>query len=77
MDVNQSLPLLAGLSPAQFMHRHWQKKPLLVRQAIPGFQPLLNRAALFKLAAGEQVESRLIVQQAKGWRILNLFDTRD
>jgi len=69
MDVNQSLPLLAGLSPAQFMHRHWQKKPLLVRQAIPGFQPLLNRAALFKLAAGEQVESRLIVQQAKGWRM--------
>ena len=51
------------------MRRHWQKKPLLVRQAMPGFQPLLNRAALFKLAAREQVESRLIVQQAKGWRM--------
>jgi 50S ribosomal protein L16 3-hydroxylase len=69
MDVNQSLALLAGLSPAQFMRRHWQKKPLLVRQAVPGFQPLLSRAALFKLAAGEQVESRLIVQQARGWRM--------
>lgn len=69
MDVNQSLALLAGLSPAQFMRRHWQKKPLLVRQALPGFQPLLSRAALFKLAASEQVESRLIVQQAKGWRM--------
>jgi 50S ribosomal protein L16 3-hydroxylase len=69
MDVNQSLALLAGLSPAQFMRRHWQKKPLLVRQALPGFQPLLSRAALFKLAAKEQVESRLIVQQAKGWRM--------
>lgn len=53
----------------QFMRRHWQKKPLLVRQAVPGFQPLLSRAALFKLAANEQVESRLIVQQAKGWRM--------
>lgn len=69
MDVNQSLALLAGLSPAQFMRRHWQKKPLLVRQAIPGFKPPLSRAALFKLAASEQVESRLIVQQAKGWRM--------
>jgi 50S ribosomal protein L16 3-hydroxylase len=69
MDVNQSLALLAGLSPAQFMRRHWQKKPLLVRQAMPGLKPLLSRAELFKLAAGEQVESRLIVQQAKGWRM--------
>ena len=67
MEVNQPLALLAGLTPAQFMRRHWQKKPLLVRQAIPGFQPFLSRAALFKLAASEQVESRLIVQQDKGW----------
>ncbi|MEO7159592.1 MAG: cupin domain-containing protein [Polaromonas sp.] len=67
MDVNQPLALLAGLSPAQFMRRHWQKKPLLVRQAIPGFQPFLSRAALFRLAAREQVESRLMVQQEKGW----------
>ena len=69
MDVNQSLDLLGGLSPAQFMRRHWQKKPLLVRQALPGMLPLLSRAALFKLAGREQVESRLIVQQAKGWRM--------
>jgi len=67
MDVNQPLSLLAGLTPAQFMRRHWQKKPLLVRQAIPDFKPFLSRAALFKLAAREQVESRLIVQQEKSW----------
>jgi 50S ribosomal protein L16 3-hydroxylase len=69
MDVNQSLELLAGLSPAQFMRRHWQKKPLLIRQALPGMQPVLSRAALFRLAAQEHVESRLIVQQPKGWRM--------
>ena len=69
MEVNQPLALLAGLTPAQFMRRHWQKKPLLVRQAIPGFQPFLSRAALFKLAVSEQVESRLIVQQDKGWSL--------
>jgi 50S ribosomal protein L16 3-hydroxylase len=67
MDVNQPLDLLAALSPAQFMRRHWQKKPLLVRQAIPGFKPLLSRAALFAMAANEDVESRLIVQKNDGW----------
>lgn len=69
MDVNQPLPLLAGLTPAQFMRRHWQKKPLLVRQAIPGFKPLLSRAELFRLAAQPQVESRLVVQQPSSWRM--------
>jgi len=69
MDVNQPLALLAGLAPAQFMRRHWQKKPLLVRQAIPGFKPLLSRTELFRLAAQEQVESRLVVQQPAGWRM--------
>ncbi|MCY1167293.1 MAG: cupin domain-containing protein [Pseudomonadota bacterium] len=69
MDVNQALSLLAGLTPAQFMRRHWQKKPLLVRQALPGFRPVLSRAELFKLAAREEVESRLIVQNKTGWRM--------
>lgn len=69
MDVNQPLDLLAGLSPAQFMRRHWQKKPLLVRQAMPGFKPLLSRTDLFAMAADEEVESRLIVQKGDGWKM--------
>ncbi len=69
MDVTSALPLLGGLTPQQFMRRHWQKKPLLVRQAMPGFRPVLERAALFRLAGEEQVESRLVQQQAKGWRM--------
>ena len=69
MDVNQPLSLLAGLTPAQFMRRHWQKKPLVVRQAIAGLEPLLSRAELFKLAASEGVESRLIVQNQDGWTL--------
>ena len=68
MDIQQPLQLLGGLTPHQFMKRHWQKKPLLVRQAIPGFKPLLERAALFDLAAREGVESRLLSQGAKGWQ---------
>ena len=69
MDVNQPLDLLAGLSPTQFMRRHWQKKPLLVRQALPGFMPLLSRADLFALAADDAVESRLIAQKGDGWHM--------
>jgi len=61
--------LLGGLSPAQFMRRHWQKKPLLIRNAIPGFAPLLTRQQLFDMAAEEAVESRLIVRKPQGWTL--------
>ena len=71
MDVHHALPLLAGLTPAQFMRRHWQKKPLLVRGAIPGLKPLLSRAELVALASDEGVESRLIVKKGDGWRMKN------
>jgi hypothetical protein len=47
------------------MRRHWQKKPLLVRQAWPGVQPPLPRAALFELAARDDVESRLVACQRR------------
>jgi 50S ribosomal protein L16 3-hydroxylase len=61
--------MLGGLSPAQFMRRHWQKKPLLIRNALPGFKPFLTRQQLFAMASDEAVESRLIVHQAKGWTL--------
>jgi 50S ribosomal protein L16 3-hydroxylase len=68
MNTDQALPLLGNLSPDQFMRRHWQRKPLLVRQAIPGFQPFLDRRELAALAEREDVESRLITSgTAKGW----------
>ncbi|PIM54989.1 cupin [Roseateles chitinivorans] len=63
-DVDARLPLLGGLSPAQFMKRHWQKQPLLVRQALPGVQPPIDRVGLAALAASDEVESRLVTQQS-------------
>jgi 50S ribosomal protein L16 3-hydroxylase len=69
MDVTQILPLLGGISPQQFMQRYWQKKPLLIRQAIPGFQALLDRSALFALAEQEEVESRLVTQVNGQWKM--------
>ena len=71
MDITQPLTLLGGISPARFMRQYWQKKPLLIRQAVPGMQPLLARAALFALAGQDDVESRLITRASKGgtWRL--------
>jgi 50S ribosomal protein L16 3-hydroxylase len=69
MDTEQPLALLGGLTPSQFMKRHWQKKPLLVRNAIPDFVPCVNRTELVALAAQEGVESRLIVDSDKGWKM--------
>ena len=70
MPIHRPLPLLGGLTPDQFMRRHWQKKPLLVRQAIAGFGPLLSPAELFALAGREDVESRLVAQDPRtGWRL--------
>jgi 50S ribosomal protein L16 3-hydroxylase len=67
MQITQTLPLLGGLSPQQFMKRHWQKKPLLVRGAVPGLEPLLPPKELFALAAREDVESRLVAQASGKW----------
>ena len=71
MDVHHALPLLSGLTAAQFMRRYWQKKPLLVRGAIPCFKPLLSRSELFKMSFDDQVESRLIVKESQGWHMKN------
>ena len=67
MNVQTPLPLLGGISPELFMAKYWQKKPLLIRAAVPGMQPLLTRPALFDLAANEAVESRLVEQKNGQW----------
>ena len=64
--LDQPAVLLGGLSPADFMRQHWQRAPLLVRQALPGVQPPLTRADLFRLAESEDVESRLVTRRGRG-----------
>ena len=72
MNIDEPLQLLGGLSPKTFMQRHWQKKPLVIRQGIPGFTPPLDRTDLLDLAAQDEVQSRLVVQAGAGgeqpWR---------
>ncbi len=67
MNDQTPLTLLGGISPAQFMHTYWQKKPLVIRAAVPSMAPLVSRDALFDMAANEAVESRLIERKNNAW----------
>ena len=69
MDITQPLQLLGGLTAQQFMKRHWQKKPLLVREAMPIPMSEPDRAQLFALVARDEVESRLVTRDARGWQL--------
>jgi len=66
--LDRPCTVLGGLTPAHFMRRHWQQRPLLVRQALVDAAPL-ERRALFALAAQEEVESRLVVREGARWRL--------
>jgi 50S ribosomal protein L16 3-hydroxylase len=54
---------LGGLSPQAFLRRHWQKRPLLVRGALPDCEGIVTKDALFALSARDDVESRLVRKQ--------------
>jgi 50S ribosomal protein L16 3-hydroxylase len=69
MHIGRSTPLLGGLSAREFMRRHWQKKPLLIRAAKPPGAPIVKRADLFALAADDAVESRLVQCDGDRWSL--------
>jgi 50S ribosomal protein L16 3-hydroxylase len=54
--------LLGGCPPRRFLREHWQKKPLLVRAALPGFTGLLPPAELAALAYRDDAQSRLVIR---------------
>lgn len=62
---------LGELSASQFLHEYWQKKPCLIRQAFPGFEPPLDGDDLAGLACEELAESRLVTGtfEAADWNL--------
>lgn len=54
--------LLGNLSVNEFLRDYWQKKPLLIRAALPQFEGLLTPQAALKMACTEDVQARLITQ---------------
>ena len=62
-----SFPVLGDISAEDFLAEYWQKKPLLIRNAIPNFQPPVDGNDLAGLSLEPEVESRLVV--GKDWQI--------
>lgn len=67
--MNSPLALLNNLTPSQFLTEYWQKKPLLIRQAIPNFEGLLTPNELAGLACEEDVQSRIVQNIDQSWQL--------
>ena len=65
MNPDTPLQLLGGITAREFMRDYWQKKPLLVRQAIPGFESPISPDELAGLALEEEIESRLVIEHGE------------
>ncbi len=59
----QPITQLGTVSIADFLRDYWQQKPLLIRNAFPGFQSPLDGDDLAGLALEETVESRLVLER--------------
>ena len=68
--MTKPLALLNHLTPAQFLAEYWQKKPLLIRGAIPDFTGLLSPNELAGLACEEDVQARIIKQNKGKWSVV-------
>jgi len=77
LPISDPWALFGGISPKRFMKDYWQKKPLLVRGAIPAFSLApqngessltspISYEELVELSGQDDVESRLI--QSRPWR---------
>lgn len=63
--------LLGGLTARDFLRRYWQKRPLLVRGALPGAAGVVTEKALAALAARDDVESRIVERRGNRWDTLH------
>ena len=81
--MDKPLQLLGNLKPSEFLRDYWQKKPLLIRAAIPNFTGLLTPNELAGLACEDDVQARLIEYKQgqhknKKWSVKNgPFDDAD
>ena len=60
--INTPLEILGGISAEVFLRDYWQKKPLLIRKAIPDFVSPLDGNDLAGLSLEDMVESRIVLE---------------
>jgi len=61
--MHSSINPLGNLTPEQFLKEYWQKKPLVIRQALPNIQCPISAEELAGLACEEDVSSRIIIEK--------------
>lgn len=63
--------VLGHLTVEEFLRDYWQQKPVLIRNAMPDFEPLLPADELAGLSLEDDIESRLIIEEGKSgpWEI--------
>jgi 50S ribosomal protein L16 3-hydroxylase len=68
--MTQRLRFPDGLDPASFLRDYWQRRPLLMRDALPGFRSAISPDELAGLACEDEVESRLVLERGeRPWEV--------
>jgi len=70
--MSRGLAFPEGITAESFLHFFWQKRPLLMRAALPGFASPLDPDELAGMACEGGVESRLVRQLRAGpipWKV--------
>ncbi len=66
--TERRFPILGEIGAAQFLAEYWQRKPLLIRNALPGFQSPIEPDELAGLSLEEDIESRIVIEQGAACR---------
>lgn len=63
--------VLGHLTVEEFLRDYWHKKPVLIRNAWPNFQPLLTAQELAGLSLEEEIESRIVQEEGpdEPWQV--------
>ena len=69
MTSTTILERFGDMTVGRFMQRHWQRRPALIRAALPGFTPPMDPAELFAMASRDDIESRLVTAFGGRWQL--------
>lgn len=70
MDLNNSF--LGEITEEQFLQQYWEKKPLLIKQAVPQASKLMTKELMIDMAYEEEVESRFLFQnKQQEWHLFH------
>jgi len=69
MRLNRKTHILGKTSINDFLKNYWQKKPLLIKNAIANFESPITESDLFTIAQNEEAVSRLIEYKQDIWQV--------